>query len=322
MDKIHRENKETMDRIREDNQKSLDKINETVNEKLQKSINDRINQSFEAVNNRLSEVYKGLGEMKEVASGVKDLKNVLSNVKTRGILGEIQLSAILEEILTQDQYEEQFKLTPNSRDLVDFAIKLPGQEDGKYVYLPIDSKFPGGRWSDLAEAYESGDAALVKERRKTLEAEIKTCARSIRDKYIKPPYTTDFAIMFLPFEGLYSEVVNMGLVEVLQREYKVNITGPSTMAATLNSLQMGFRTLAIQKKSGEVWSILEAAKKEFANFAKVLDQARTRLRQADDELNSLIGTRTNKINSALKKVTVLDDTIETETILGIDSIDE
>ena len=202
MDQIHAENKETMDRIREDNQKSLDKINETVNEKLQKSINDRISQSFEAVNNRLSEVYRGLGEMKEVASGVKDLKNVLANVKTRGILGEIQLSAILEEILTKDQYEEQFKLTPNSRDLVDFAIKLPGQEDGKYVYLPIDSKFPGGRWSDLAEAYESGDTMLVKERRKLLETEIKTCARSIRDKYIKPPYTTDFAIMFLPFEGL------------------------------------------------------------------------------------------------------------------------
>ena len=320
--KIHVENKETMDRIREDNQKSLDKINETVNEKLQKSINDRINQSFEAVNNRLSEVYKGLGEMKEVASGVKDLKNVLSNVKTRGILGEIQLSAILEEILTKEQYEEQFKLTPNSRDLVDFAIKLPGQEDGKYVYLPIDSKFPGGRWSDLAEAYESGDSALVKERRKTLEAEIKTCARSIRDKYIKPPYTTDFAIMFLPFEGLYSEVVNMGLVEVLQREYKVNITGPSTMAATLNSLQMGFRTLAIQKKSGEVWSILEAAKKEFANFADVLESARKRLRQADEELNTLIGTRTNAINRKLRDVTVLDNAVEAREILEIETANE
>ena len=322
MDQIHTENKETMDRIREDNQKSLDKINETVNEKLQKSINDRISQSFEAVNNRLSEVYRGLGEMKEVASGVKDLKNVLANVKTRGILGEIQLSAILEEILTKDQYEEQFKLTPNSRDLVDFAIKLPGQEDGKYVYLPIDSKFPGGRWSDLAEAYESGDTMLVKERRKLLETEIKTCARSIRDKYIKPPYTTDFAIMFLPFEGLYSEVVNMGLVEVLQREYKINITGPSTMAATLNSLQMGFRTLAIQKKSGEVWSILEAAKKEFANFADVLESARKRLRQADEELNTLIGTRTNAINRKLRDVTVLDNAVEAREILEIETADE
>ena len=323
MDKIHSENKETMDKIRLDNQQSLDKINETVNEKLQKTLNDRITQSFETVNKRLSEVYEGLGEMKTVASGVKDLKNVLANVKTRGILGEIQLSAILEEILTNDQYETQFKLTPGSRDIVDFAIKLPGQEDGKYIYLPIDSKFPGGRWSDLAEAYEVGDPIIIKEKRKTLETEIKNCAKSISDKYIKPPYTTDFAIMFLPFEGLYSEVVNMGLVEILQREYKVNITGPSTMAATLNSLQMGFRTLAIQKKSGEVWSILEKAKKEFASFAKVLDSARTRLRQADEELNTLIGTRTNKINSALKNVTVLEvESSNTQDVLEIDSNDD
>ena len=323
MDKIHSENKETMDKIRQDNQQSLDKINETVNEKLQKTINDRITQSFETVNKRLSEVYEGLGEMKTVASGVKDLKNVLANVKTRGILGEIQLSAILEEILTNDQYETQFRLTPSSRDLVDFAIKLPGQEDGKCVYLPIDSKFPGGRWNDLAEAYEIGDPVMIKEKRKALETEIKNCAKSISDKYIKPPYTTDFAIMFLPFEGLYSEVVNMGLVETLQREYKINITGPSTMAATLNSLQMGFRTLAIQKKSGEVWSILEKAKKEFATFEKVLNSARTRLRQADDELNALIGTRTNKINSALKNVTVLEvEKVDTQDVLDIETSDD
>lgn len=317
--KIHTENKETMDKIRQDNQQSLDKINETVNEKLQKTLNDRINQSFETVNKRLAEVYEGLGEMKNVASGVKDLKNVLSNVKTRGILGEIQLSVILEDILTPEQYETQFKLSPDSRDLVDFAIKLPGQDNGQYIYLPIDSKFPGGKWGDLADAYESGNPALVKEKRKALEAEIKTCAKSIHDKYIRPPFTTDFAIMFLPFEGLYSEVVNMGLVETLQKDYKINITGPSTMAATLNSLQMGFRTLAIQKKSGEVWTILEAAKKEFANFAKTLESARNRIRKVDEDLDSLIGTRTNAINRKLRDITILEpDAIDAGDILGIE----
>lgn len=318
MDKIHTENKETMDKIRQDNQQSLDKINETVNEKLQKTINDRISQSFESVNQRLTEVYEGLGEMKNVASGVKDLKNVLSNVKTRGVLGEIQLSMILEDILTPEQYETQFSLTPNSRDMVDFAIKLPGLDDGKPIYLPIDSKFPGVRWGELADAYETSDPALIKEKRKALEAEIKLCAKSIKEKYIKTPYTTDFAIMFLPFEGLYSEVVQMGLVEELQRNYKVNITGPSTMAATLNSLQMGFRTLAIQKKSGEVWEVLEAAKTEFAKFSEVLQNARNRLRLADKDLDTLIGTRTNAINRKLKDVAVLrSEELNSEEVLGI-----
>lgn len=302
LDKIRAETLGSLEKIRTENQQSLDKINGTVNEKLQKTLDDRITQSFEAVNKRLAEVYEGLGEMKAVASGVSDLKNVLSNVKTRGIMGEIQLGAILSEILAPEQYAEQAAVVPKGKERVDFAVKLPGAEDGGSVYLPIDSKFPGDRYADLLAAYESGDATEIKQRRAALESEIRSCAKSIHDKYIRPPYTTDFAIMFLPFEGLYAEVVNMGLVEQLQNRCKVNIAGPSTMAAMLNSLQMGFRTLAIQKKSGEVWKVLEAAKKEFSQFETVLDKTRDRLRQADEELEKLIGVRTRAINRRLKDV--------------------
>ncbi len=308
LNSIRNSNTENMEKMRKENMESLDKINNTVNEKLQKTLDDKISQSFETVNKRLAEVYEGLGEMKNVASGVSDLKNVLSNVKTRGIMGEIQLGAILAEILAPEQYGEQIAVAPKSAEKVDFAVKLPGMEDGEYVYLPIDSKFPGDTYSNLLAAYESGDQNELKLRRTALDVEIKRCAKSIRDKYIVPPHTTDFAIMFLPFEGLYAEVVNMGLVEVLQREYKINIAGPSTMAAMLNSLQMGFRTLAIQKKSGEVWKILEGAKKEFANFEKVLESTRSRLRQADEDLEKLIGTRTRAINRTLKTVTAGDST--------------
>lgn len=307
LDSIRRANSESMEKLRNENKESLDKINNTVNEKLQKTLDDKISKSFEAVNKRLAEVYEGLGEMKNVASGVSDLKNVLSNVKTRGIMGEIQLGAILGEILAPEQYGEQVSVKPGSGEKVDFAVKLPGQEEGEWVYLPIDSKFPGDTYSNLLSAYESGDPAELKTRRTALELEIKKCAKSIHDKYIVPPYTTDFAIMFLPFEGLYAEVVNMGLVEVLQRNYKINIAGPSTMAAMLNSLQMGFRTLAIQKKSGEVWKILEAAKKEFLTFETVLTKTRDRLRQADEELEKLVGTRTKAINRKLQSVGYLED---------------
>lgn len=287
---------------------SLDKINETVNEKLQKTLDDRISKSFEAVNQRLKEVYEGLGEMKNVASGVNDLKNVLSNVKTRGTLGEIQLGAILEEIFAPEQYGSYVKLDPNSNkdEYVDFAVKLPGIDDNG-IWLPIDSKFPGDTYAALLKSYESANAELVKSARKTLTDEIKRCAKSISEKYIKTPYTTNFAIMFLPFEGLYAEVVNMGLIEKLQQDYKVNVAGPSTMAAMLNSLQMGFKTLAIQKKSSEVWKVLEDAKKEFLTFADVLNKTRMRLRQADDDLEKLIGTRTNQINRKLAMVSAIED---------------
>jgi DNA recombination protein RmuC len=315
---VRQANTEALDKLRRDNQESLDKINGTVNEKLQKTLDDKISKSFETVNKRLAEVYEGLGEMKNVASGVSDLKNVLSNVKTRGIMGEIQLGAILEEILAPEQYEEQCKLQPNTTERVDFAVKLPGKENGEYVYLPIDSKFPGDTYSSLVDAYESGNSDEIKARRASLESVIKSCAKSIHDKYIVPPYTTDFAIMFLPFEGLYSEVVNMGMVEVLQREYKVNIAGPSTMAAMLNSLRMGFRTLAIQQKSGEVWKILEAVKKEFTTFETVLNNARNRLRQADEDLDKLIGTRTRAINRKLRDVAETESLEQSETMLEIE----
>ncbi len=301
LEKLITANAESMEKLRRENSESLDKINNTVSEKLQKTLNDRISQSFESVNKRLTEVYEGLGEMKAVASGVSDLKKVLSNVKTRGIMGEIQLGAILAEILAPEQYGEQIAVIPNSSERVDFAVKLPGKDEG-CVYLPIDSKFPGDTYAKITAAYENGNAAELKTARSALETEIKRCARSIRLKYVKPPYTTDFAVMFLPFEGLYAEVVNMGLVEILQRDFRINIAGPSTMAAMLNSLQMGFRTLAIQKKSSEVWKILEEAKSEFANFETVLESARERLRKADKDLENLIGTRTNAINRTLKNV--------------------
>lgn len=318
LDNIKNSNNENIDKLRKDNQISLDKINDTVNEKLQKTLDDKISKSFEAVNKRLSEVYEGLGEMKNVAAGVSDLKNVLSNVKTRGIMGEIQLGSILSEILAPEQYGEQISVNPNGTEKVDFAVKLPGSNDGEFVYLPIDSKFPGDTYSNLLAAYESGNSNELKLKRNLLEAEIKRCAKSIHDKYIVPPYTTDFAVMFLPFEGLYAEVINMGLVETLQRDYKINIAGPSTMAAMLNSLQMGFRTLAIQKKSGEVWKILEAAKKEFGNFESVLAKTRDRLRQADEELDKLIGTRTRAINRKLKNVSSLKSDEESAELLELE----
>ena len=298
---------EQLEGLRRDNQASLDRINQTVDEKLQKTLERRISQSFEAVNQRLAEVYAGLGEMKSVAAGVADLKKVLANVKTRGTLGEIQLGAILQEVLAPEQYGEQLRLTPDSAERVDFAVRLPGQQHSEPVYLPIDAKFPADVYANLLAAYENGDAAELKERRAALELTVKKCAKSIADKYIKPPYTTDFAIMFLPCEGLYAEVVNLGLLENLQRSFKVSVAGPSTMAAMRNSLQMGFRTLAIQQKSGEVWQILEAAKKEFESFENVLDAVRKRLRQADDELDKLVGVRTRAINRRLLSVEVLDE---------------
>lgn len=328
MKELRKDNQTALDKVREDtikmlnnmqetNQKSLDKINDTVNEKLQKTLNDRISKSFEAVNQRLAEVYQGLGEMKKVASGVTDLKNVLSNVKTRGIMGEIQLSAILSEILAPEQFDEQVTLAPNKKEKVDFAVKLPGLSDNESVYLPIDSKFPGDTYANLMDAYESGNSDDIKTKRSLLVNEIKRSAKSIHDKYIIPPYTTNFAIMFLPFEGLYAEVVNLGLVEELQKNYSVNIAGPSTMAAMLNSLQMGFKTLAIQKKSGEVWKILEEAKKEFNTFEEVLKNTRKKLQQADDELDKLIGVRTRAINRKLKDVEILDSDERTNKLLEV-----
>ena len=302
--------------LTEDNSRQLEKMRQTVDEKLQKTLEDRISQSFKLVSERLEQVYKGLGEMQNLAAGVGDLKKVLSNVKTRGILGEVQLGAILEQILSPDQYETDVKTRPGSTERVEFAVKLPGDDDGGPVWLPIDAKFPGDAYARLNDAYETGDKALIDAAYKNLEKVIKSEAKDIKTKYVEPPYTTDFAIMFLPFEGLYAEVVRHGLIEVLQKEYKVNIAGPTTMAALLNSLQMGFRTLAIQKHSSEVWEVLGAVKTEFNNFGNVLEKARSRIKQADDELEKLIGTRTNAIIRKLRSVEAIDSS-EAESVLEL-----
>lgn len=287
--------------LQTDNNRQLEKMRETVDEKLQKTLEEKMNKSFSLVNERLEQVYKGLGEMQNLAVGVGDLKKVLSNVKTRGILGEIQLKSILSEILSPEQYEENIATKKGSKNVVEFAIKLPADDDS-VVYLPIDSKFPGDTYANLRDAIEKGDKDEIDASAKVLVATIKSEAKDIHDKYIDPPNTTEFAIMFLPFEGLYSEVVNRGLVEVLQRDYKVNIAGPSTMAALLNSLQMGFKTLAVQKRSAEVWEVLGGVKQEFDKFNDVLVQTQQRLDQANKELDKLVGVRTRQIQRKLKNI--------------------
>ena len=294
--------------IREDNNRQLADMRTTVDEKLQKTLEDKMNRSFALVNERLEQVYKGLGEMQTLAVGVGDLKKVLSNVKTRGIVGEIQLGGILEEILAPDQYDTNVVTKHGSRDVVEFAVRLPAKDDG-YIYLPIDSKFPGDTYAALRDAYDSGSKEAVDAASKQLINTIRREAKDIRDKYIDPPNTTDFAIMFLPFEGLYSEVVNRGMVELLQRDYKVNIAGPSTMAAFLNSIQMGFKTLVVQKRSAEVWKILGSVKKEFETFNSVLVATQTKLDQANKELDKLVGVRTRMINKQLSAVETSADPI-------------
>ncbi len=292
--------------MQNDNAQKLDEMRKIVDEKLQQTLETKVAQSFKLVNERLEQVYKGLGEMQTLANGVGDLKKVLSNVKTRGILGEIQLGAILEEILAPEQYETNVATKSGSADRVEYAVKLPTDE-GAPVLLPIDSKFPADLYSNLQDAYESGSPEAVSAAITQLTQRIKQEAAKIRDKYLDPPNTTDFAIMFLPFEGLYAEVVNRGLVEELQRVYRVNIAGPSTMAALLNSLQMGFRTFAIQKRSSEVWRVLGAVKTEFDKFSNVLASSRKRLQQVDDDLEQLIGTRTRAITRNLRSVEQLDE---------------
>ncbi len=300
--------------MQSDNNKKLDEMRNVVDEKLQKSLEDKMNKSFALVSERLEQVYKGLGEMQTLANGVGDLKKVLTNVKTRGILGEVQLSAILQEILSPEQYDENVEVVPNSGKRVEFAVKLPGDNEN-VVYLPIDSKFPGDTYHSLADAYESGDKDAVNNAAKALMAVIESEAKDINEKYIAPPHTTNFAVMFLPFEGLYSEVVNRGMIEILQTKYKVNIAGPSTMAALLNSLQMGFKTLAIQKRSMEVWNTLAAVKTEFGKFADALDKTKKHLDMASDDLERLVTTRTNAMRRKLRSVEELTDSSEAERII-------
>lgn len=301
LENIRRSVESRLNYIQEDNNRKLEEMRKTVDERLQQSIEEKMNRSFSLVSERLEQVYKGLGEMQNLANGVGDLKKVLTNVKTRGTLGEYQLSAILSEILSPEQYEENVATKKGSRNVVEFAVKLPSDDD-KFIYLPIDSKFPGDTYSALRDAIDEGDKVKIDLAAKALIATIKSEAKDIHDKYIDPPYTTEFAIMFLPFEGLYSEVVNSGLVEILQRDYKVNIAGPSTMAALLNSLQMGFKTLAVQKRSAEVWEILGAVKQEFDKFGDVLEATQQRLDQANKELDKLVGVRTRQIQRKLKDV--------------------
>lgn len=301
--------RQTMERrlsaIQSENAEKLERMQKVVDEKLEKTLESRITESFRIVSSQLEQVYKGLGEMQSVAEGVTDLKKILSNVKTRGILGESQLSAILSEILSPEQYECDVATVPGSRERVEYAIRLPG--DGETpVLLPVDAKFPGETYAQLQDAYESGDPERIAQAAKALEIRLKTEAKDIREKYVDPPHTTDFAILFLPFEGLYAEAVNRGMIEQLQRAYRVNVTGPSTMAAFLNSLQMGFRTLAIQKRSGEVWQILGAVRTEFEKFGDVLESSQRRLRQVNDDLDTLIGTRTRAITRKLKDVERLE----------------
>ena len=300
--------------MRQENTKKLEEIRGTVDEKLQDTLQKKITDSFQAVSQQLEQVYKGLGEMQNLASDVGGLKRVLSGVKTRGILGELQLGAILEEILSPEQYDTDVATIPESRERVEFAVKLPGS-DGGYVYLPIDSKFPGDTYMHLQEAQAAGDAAALAEARRALTAVLKKSAKDIRDKYVEPPYTTNFGILFLPFEGLYAEVVNQGLIEVLQREYQINVAGPSTMAALLSSLQMGFRTLAIQKRSNEVWQVLGAVKTEFGKFEDVMTRMQGHLKQTSSDLETLMGTRTRAINRKLRDVQELD-VQSTQVLLG------
>ena len=289
--------------IREDNTLQLNEMRKTVDEKLQTTLEKRLSESFKQVSERLEQVHKGLGEMQNIATGVGDLKKVLSNVKTRGVLGEYQLENILEQILTPDQYGKNVATKMGSQANVEFAIKLPGKDSDKEVWMPIDSKFPIESYNVLLDSFDRGDKAEIESAQKVLGRNIENFAKTISEKYIDPPHTTDFGIMFLPVESLYAEVLrDPALFETLQRKYKITVTGPTTLSALLSSLQMGFRTLAVQKRSSEVWDILKAVKYEFNEFSGVLAKAQKQLTTASSTLNTLQTTRTNVLERKLKDV--------------------
>lgn len=295
--------------IREDNTKQLNEVRKTVDEKLQKTLNERLTQSFETVGKQLKSVQEGLGEMKNLATDVGGLKKVLSNVKMRGGIGEVQLAMLLEQILAPEQYEANVKTKKGSSATVEFAIKLPGKnDDNSVVWLPVDAKFPKDVYEKLQMAYDDGDLDKVQFAQKELDNTIKKMAKDISEKYIDPPNTTDFGIMFLPFEGIYAEVVRKAaLLETLQKDYKIIVTGPTTLAAILNSLQMGFKTLAIQKRSGEVWQVLGAVKKEFENFGGMMQKAQKNIQTGLNQLDDVMGKRTRAIQRKLKNVETLDE---------------
>ncbi len=290
--------------IQLDNNQKLEQMREMVDKRLQATLESRISDSFKIVNDRLEQVYKGLGEMQSLAVGVGDLKKIMSNVKTRGMLGELQLGAILSEILSPEQYDANVATKKGSQSFVEFAVKMPASD--KVVYLPIDAKFPADAYNKLLDAYDTNDGGEIQKAKQELATRIKLFAKDISDKYIDVPNTTEFAVMFLPFEGLYSEVIRLGLFEEIQRKYRVTIAGPTTMAALLNSLQMGFQTLAIQKRSSEVWEILGAVKAEFDTFENVLSLTQKKLTAVSSELDKLVGVRTRQIQRKLKDVQSLD----------------
>lgn len=324
---LQREKFDTMGRQQEallqSTEKRLDDMRLMVEEKLQKTLNERIGQSFEIVRSQLENVQKGLGEMKSLAQDVGGLKKVLSNVKMRGTFGEVQLGALLEQMMSPEQYDANVKTKKSGSEFVEFAIKLPGKdEDQTTVYLPIDAKFPKDVYEQYYDAFEAGDAALMESSGKQLETTIKKMAKDIHDKYVDPPFTTDFAILFLPFESIYAEVIRRtALIETLQKEYKVVVTGPTTLGAILNSLQMGFRTLAIQKRTGEVWNVLGAVKTEFGKFGGLLEKVQKNLQNAGDQLEEVIGKRTRAIERKLRQVEKLPDH-ESRNLLPLDGDDE
>lgn len=306
LENIRRSMENRLTEIKNENSKSLEQMRKTVDENLQKTLEEKMNRSFSLVNERLEQVYKGLGEMQSLAGSVGDLKKVLSNVKTRGIIGELQLGAILKEVLAPEQYTENVVTKKGSKYYVEFAVKLPAEDKG-FIYLPIDSKFPGDTYAALCDAYDGGNKTQIEQARKKLKATLIAEAKDISEKYIDPPNTTDFAIMFLPFEGLYAEAVNSGVAPQLQRDYRVNLAGPSTMAALLNSLQMGFKTLAVQKQSAEVWRVLGSVKSEFDKFNDILIATQQRIEQANSELDKLVGVRTRQIRKRLSQLDELEE---------------
>ncbi|MDP3440646.1 MAG: DNA recombination protein RmuC, partial [Azonexus sp.] len=306
--------------IQVDNSAKLEEMRRTVDEKLHATLEQRLGQSFQLVSERLEQVHRGLGEMQTLAAGVGDLKRVLTNVKTRGTWGEVQLAALLEQLLTAEQFSANVATRPDRNERVDFAIRLPGKGDGAVVWLPIDAKFPIEDYQRLLEAQDRCDPAAVEEAAKGIEMRLKSEARSIRDKYVSPPHTTDFALLYLPIEGLYAEALRRpGLAETLQRDFRVSLAGPTTLAALLNSLQMGFRTLAIEQRSAEVWAVLGAVKTEFGKFGEALAHTKKKLDEASNSI-SKAETRTRQLSRRLKEVEALPLS-ETENLIGMADFD-
>ncbi len=306
--------------IQADNAAKLEEMRRTVDEKLHATLEQRLGESFKLVSDRLEQVHRGLGEMQTLAVGVGDLKRVLTNVKTRGTWGEVQLSALLEQLLTTDQFAANVATRPGSNERVDFAIRLPGKDDGAVVWLPIDAKFPIEDYLRLSEAQERGDPAAVEEAAKGIELRLKSEAKSIRDKYVAPPHTTDFALLYLPIEGLYAEALRRpGLAETLQRDFRISLAGPTTLAALLNTLQMGFRTLAIEQRSAEVWAVLGAVKTEFGKFGEALAHTKKKLDEASSSI-SKAETRTRQLSRKLKEVEALP-VAESEQLIGVVEFD-